>query len=51
MRGAIPPLPHYAFMAWSSVKEKQRDNFIFTFNRECVSTTFITVTEFEFSYA
>jgi hypothetical protein len=20
MRGAIPPLPHYAFMAWRSVK-------------------------------
>jgi len=31
MRGAIPPLPQYALMAWCSVK-KQRDSFIFTFN-------------------
>jgi len=22
MRGAIPPLPQYAFMAWCSVKKK-----------------------------
>jgi hypothetical protein len=29
MRGAIPPLPQYAFMAWCS--EKCRDNFTFTF--------------------
>jgi hypothetical protein len=29
MRGAIPPLPQYAFMAWCSVKHK--DNFTFTF--------------------
>jgi len=27
MRGAIPPLPHYDFMAWCSVKEEHRDNF------------------------
>jgi hypothetical protein len=27
MRGAIPPLPQYAFMAWCSVK-KHRDNFL-----------------------
>jgi hypothetical protein len=30
MRGAIPPLPQYAFMAWYSVKKKHRDNFTFT---------------------
>jgi hypothetical protein len=30
MRGAIPPLPQYAFMVWCSVKEKGRDNFNFT---------------------
>jgi hypothetical protein len=31
MSGAIPPLPHYAFMAWCSVKETEhRDNFTFT---------------------
>jgi hypothetical protein len=32
MSGAIPPLPQYAFMAWCSVKkkEKYRDNFTFT---------------------
>jgi hypothetical protein len=28
---AIYPLPQYASMAWCSVKEKQRDNFTFTF--------------------
>jgi hypothetical protein len=28
MRGAIPPLLQYAFMAWYLVKH--RDNFIFT---------------------
>jgi len=27
MRGAIPPLPQYAFMAWCLVKKKHRDNF------------------------
>jgi hypothetical protein len=27
LRGAIPPLPPYASMAWCSVKKKQRDNF------------------------
>jgi hypothetical protein len=29
MRGAIPPYPQYAFMAWFLVKH--RDNFNFTF--------------------
>jgi hypothetical protein len=29
MRGAIPPLPQYAFIAWCLVKH--RDNFTFTF--------------------
>jgi len=29
MRGAIHPLPQYAFMAWRLVKH--RDNFNFTF--------------------
>jgi hypothetical protein len=29
MRGAIPPLPQYFFMAWCLVKH--RDNFTFTF--------------------
>jgi hypothetical protein len=29
MRGAILPLPQYAFMAWCLVKH--RDNFTFTF--------------------
>jgi hypothetical protein len=28
MRGAIPPLPHYVFVAWCLVKH--RDNFTFT---------------------
>jgi hypothetical protein len=32
MRGAIPPLPQYAFMAWCFVK--QRDIFTFTFYRK-----------------
>jgi hypothetical protein len=29
VRGAIPPLPQYASMAWCSVKKKHRDNFTF----------------------
>jgi len=29
MRGAIPPLPQYFYMAWCLVKH--RDNFTFTF--------------------
>jgi len=33
MRGAIPPLPQYAFMAWCSVKAW--DNFTFTFYLNC----------------
>jgi hypothetical protein len=31
MRGAIPPLPEYAFMTWCSVKKQHRNNFNFTF--------------------
>jgi hypothetical protein len=23
MRGAVPPLPHYTFMAWCSIKKKE----------------------------
>jgi hypothetical protein len=30
MRGALPPLPQYAFVAWCSIK-KHRANFTFTF--------------------
>jgi hypothetical protein len=29
MHGAVPPFPHYVFMAWCSVKH--RNNFTFTF--------------------
>jgi len=33
MRGAIPPLTQYAFMAWCSVLKKEHgDDFSFTFN-------------------
>jgi hypothetical protein len=32
MRGATPPLPQYAFMAWCSVKKQHRDNFTFIIN-------------------
>jgi hypothetical protein len=31
MRGAIHPLPQYAFMAWCPVKKQHRNNFTFTF--------------------
>jgi hypothetical protein len=31
LRGAMYPLPQYAFMAWCSVKQKDRDNCTFTF--------------------
>jgi hypothetical protein len=50
MRAAIPPLPPYVFMAWSSVKEKQRDNFIFTLiqgQEKPISDTFGAVSTFE----
>jgi hypothetical protein len=30
MRGAILPLPQYAFVAWCSLKQEYRDNFNFT---------------------
>jgi hypothetical protein len=30
MRGAIPPLPQYSFIAWCSVKKQHRDNFAFS---------------------
>jgi hypothetical protein len=33
MRGVIPPLPQYAFMAWCSVK-KHKDNFTFALKEE-----------------
>jgi hypothetical protein len=32
MREAIPPLPHYVFMAWCSVKH--RDNFTLIINKK-----------------
>jgi hypothetical protein len=35
MRGAIPPLPQYAFMAWCLVKH--RDNVTFTFTLSILS--------------
>jgi hypothetical protein len=31
MRGVIPPLPQYVFMAWCTVKEKHRDKFTLPF--------------------
>jgi hypothetical protein len=41
MRGAITPLPQYAFMAWCLVKH--RDNFTFTFSVVdfCVSVIYV----------
>jgi hypothetical protein len=43
MRGAIPPLPQYAFMAWCSVKEKAQGQlyfylspFTFTTTAQCI---------------
>jgi hypothetical protein len=33
MRGAIHPLPQYAFMAWCSVKKMNKDNFTFTLKK------------------
>jgi hypothetical protein len=29
MRGDIPPLPHYTFMAWCSVKKAQRQLYLY----------------------
>jgi len=45
MRGAIPPFPQYASMAWCSVKKKYRDNFNFTLPYQAVRkrSTYIAV--------
>jgi hypothetical protein len=32
VRGAIPPLPQYAYMVWCSVKRKYKDNFTLSFS-------------------
>jgi len=32
MGGAVPPLPHFAFMAWCSVRESTGTTFTFTFD-------------------
>jgi hypothetical protein len=37
MRGAIPSLPQYTFMAWCSVKKEAQGQLIFTFT-DAVST-------------
>jgi hypothetical protein len=34
LRGAMPPLPHYVFMAWCLVEH--RDNLTFYLYRTCV---------------
>jgi len=47
MRGAIPPLPQYAFMAWCSVK-KHRGNFTFTFTLIGILHTFQYIKYFDF---
>jgi hypothetical protein len=33
MRGAIPPLPQYAFMAWCSIKKAQGQLYLLPFYR------------------
>jgi hypothetical protein len=33
MRGAIPPVSQYVFMAWCPVKKKDRDNFTLERNK------------------
>jgi hypothetical protein len=35
MRGAIPPLPQYVFMAWCLVKHRNNFTFTFTFSKPC----------------
>jgi hypothetical protein len=42
MRGAIPPLPQYDFMAWCSVKKKYRGKFTFTFRTNTSVLTYFT---------
>jgi hypothetical protein len=41
MRGAIPPLPQYVFMAWCLVKH--RDSFTFTFARDDTGLVLVSV--------
>jgi hypothetical protein len=44
MHGAIPPLAHYAFMAWCSVtKRKHKDNFAFAFAFATMWKTFVHI--------
>jgi hypothetical protein len=31
MRGSLPLLPQYSFMAWCSVKKQHKDSFVFAF--------------------
>jgi hypothetical protein len=49
MRGAIPPLPQYLFVAWSPVEVKQRNNFIplLQSQEKPISDTFGAVRTFE----
>jgi hypothetical protein len=37
MRGAIPPLPQYDFVAWCSDKRKHRDNFTLPYLRSVIA--------------
>jgi hypothetical protein len=46
MRGAIPPLPQYVFMAWCLVKHRENFTFTFTLNghRHALLTIVLEVT-------
>jgi hypothetical protein len=48
MRGVVPPLPQYAFMAWCSVKKAQWQLYLYPFFRVSVFTVYqIVITKLE----
>jgi hypothetical protein len=43
MRGAIPPLPQYVFVAWCLVKHRENFTFTFTFTFGIVNAVHLLV--------
>jgi len=43
MRGAIPPLPQYSFMAWCTVKKAQGQFYLFIFSPAHIIHTVLNV--------
>jgi hypothetical protein len=39
MRGAVSPVPQYAFMAWCLVRHRDNFTFTFMFQRQCIEVS------------